>query len=113
MQGLGQVVTRTAHISYNDNVYLLAGIAPANQFQSADREFASAIRSFRPLSASEAANIRPNRVDLYTVRANETWQTLAERTGSVVKPSTLAIMNDYDPNEPPRPGDRIKIVVEG
>ncbi|HEY7498644.1 MAG TPA: M48 family metalloprotease [Vicinamibacterales bacterium] len=113
MQGLGNVVTRTAHLSHGRNVYLLAGIAPANQFQSADRQFASTIRSFRPLNASEAGNIRPNRVDLYTVRGNETWQSLSERTGGVVKPSTLAIMNDYDPNQPPRPGDRIKVVVEG
>jgi predicted Zn-dependent protease len=113
LEGLGQVVTRTAHIAYNDNVYLLAGIAPANQFQGADREFTSTIRTFRPLSAAEASRIRPNRVDLYTVRANETWQSLSERTGSVVKPSTLAIMNDYDPSQPPRPGDRIKVVVEG
>ena len=30
-----------------------------------------------------------------------------------MKASTLAIMNDYEPNQPPRPGDRIKIVVEG
>jgi hypothetical protein len=30
-----------------------------------------------------------------------------------MKPSTLAIMNNYEPAEPPRPGDRIKIVVEG
>jgi predicted Zn-dependent protease len=113
MEGLGAVVTRTAHIAYNDNVYMLAGIAPTNQFEAADREFAAAIRSFRPLSASEASGIRPNRVDLYTVRANDTWQGLAERNGGVVKPSTLAIMNDYDPSQPPRAGDRIKVVVEG
>jgi predicted Zn-dependent protease len=113
MEGLGAVVTRTAHIAYNDNVYMLAGIAPTNQFEAADREFAAAIRSFRPLSASEASGIRPNRVDLYTVRANDTWQGLSERNGGVVKPSTLAIMNDYDPSQPPRAGDRIKVVVEG
>jgi predicted Zn-dependent protease len=113
MEGLGTVVTRTAHIAYNGNVYLLAGIAPTNQFEGADRDFASAIRSFRPLSASEASSIRPNRVDVYTVRSSDTWQGLADRTGGVVKPSTLAIMNDYDPSQPPRAGDRIKIVVEG
>jgi predicted Zn-dependent protease len=113
MEGLGNVVTRTAHIAHGGNVYLLAGIAPANQFQGADGEFTAAIRSFRPLSAAEAAAIRPNRIDLYTVRGNETWQALAERTGSVVTPSTLAIMNDYDPRVPPRSGDRIKVVVEG
>ena len=39
MQGLGTVVARTAHIVHDGNVYLLAGIAPANQFQGAEREF--------------------------------------------------------------------------
>jgi predicted Zn-dependent protease len=92
---------------------MLAGIAPAGQFDSARREFTGSIRSFRALSQSEAAAIRPNRVDIYTVRGNETWQSLAQRTGGLVKPSTLAIMNDYEPNQPPRAGDRIKVVVEG
>ena len=113
MQGLGTVVARTAHIVYDGKVYLLAGIAPANQFQGAEREFTNSIRSFRPLSASEASAIRPNRVDVYTVRGNESWQSIAERTGGAIKPSTLAIMNDYDPSQAPRPGDRIKVVVEG
>jgi predicted Zn-dependent protease len=113
MEGLGNVVVRTAHIAQGRSVYLLAGIAPPNEFQSADREFASTIRSFRQLSAGDAEKIRPNRVDLYTVRGNDTWQTLAERSGGIVKPATLAIMNDYDPNQPPRSGDRIKIVIEG
>jgi predicted Zn-dependent protease len=113
MEGLGTVVARTAHVSLGRNVYLLAGIAPANQFQSADREFAASIRSFRQLSASEAQNVRPNRVDLYTVRGNETWQAIAQRSGGVVKASTLAIMNNYEPNQPPRAGERIKVVVEG
>jgi predicted Zn-dependent protease len=113
MEGLGTVVVRTAHIAEGRTMYLLAGIAPPNEFQSADREFSSTIRSFRQLSAVDAEHIRPNRVDLYTVRGNETWQVLAERSGGVVKPATLAIMNDYDPNQPPRSGDRIKIVVEG
>jgi predicted Zn-dependent protease len=113
MEGLGNVVVRTAHIAQGRTVYLLAGIAPPNEFQSADREFSSTIRSFRQLSAGDAQKIRPNRVDLYTVRGNETWQMLAERSGGIVKPTTLAIMNDYDPQQPPRSGDRIKIVVEG
>jgi hypothetical protein len=29
------------------------------------------------------------------------------------KASTLAIVNYYEPSQPPKPGDRIKIVVEG
>lgn len=113
VQGLGNVGTLAAHILHNDRVYLLAGLAPANAYEHARQGFTRTLQSFRPLSASEAAQIRPNRVDLITVRGGETWEGIAERTGSVVKPSTLAIMNKYDPNQPPRPGDRIKVVVEG
>ena len=113
MEGLGNVVTVAAHIVHNRNVYFLAGLAPPNQFQGAQAEFANAIRSFHELSASQAASIKPNRVDIYTVRNGETWQAIAERGGGLVKPSTLAIMNNHDPNQPPKAGDRIKIVVEG
>jgi predicted Zn-dependent protease len=113
MEGLGNVGVKTIHVQQGSNVYLLAGVAPANQFQSADREFSSSLQTFRMLSAAEAERIRPNRVDLYTVRGNDTWQAIAQRSGGIVKPSTLAIMNDYDPSQPPRSGDRIKIVVEG
>ena len=114
MQGLGNVATLAAHIAHGDAVYLLAGLAPADGFRSAEGQFAESIRSFRELSRQEAANIRPNRIDLYTVRAGDTWEGIAERAGDTnVKPSTLAIMNNYDPSQPPKPGDRIKIVVEG
>jgi predicted Zn-dependent protease len=115
MQGLGTVVTRAAHIVHDRKVYLLAGLAPPNQFQAARQQFDQTIQSFRELSAKEAANIRPNRVDIYTVRSGDTWQSIAQRLGegAGIKPSTLAIMNNYEPSQQPRPGDRIKIVVEG
>ena len=113
MQGVGNVATVAAHIVHDRNVYVFAGLAPANEFRGVQQQFSNSIRSFRELSREEAANIRPNRVDLYTVRSGDTWQGIAERTGGTIKPSTLAIMNNYDPNQPPRPGDRIKIVVEG
>ena len=113
MQGLGNVVTVAAHIVHERNVYMFAGLAPPAQFQGVQSQFAGSIRSFRELSTSEAAAIRPNRVDIYTVRGGDTWQGIAERNGGVVKPSTLAIMNNYEPAQPPRAGDRIKIVVRG
>ena len=113
MQGLGNVVTLAAHIVHDRRVYLLAGLTPANSFERVQQELTRTLRSFRSLSASEAAQIRPNRIDLLTVRGGDTWQGIAERTGNVIKPSTLAIMNNYDPNTAPRTGDRVKIVVEG
>ena len=114
LEGLGNVVTLAAHIVHERNVYLFAGLAPPEEYQGVQRQFSQSIQSFRELSRQDAANIRPNRVDLYTVRPGDTWQGLAERGGDVnVKPATLAIMNNYEPNQQPRPGDRIKIIVVG
>lgn len=114
LEGLGNVVTVAAHIVHNRNVYVFAGLAPPNQFQGVQRQFVSSIQSFRALSAAEAEDIRPNRVALYTVRSGDTWQSIAARSDhGAIKPSTLAIMNNYSPNQAPRPGDQIKIVVGG
>ena len=114
LEGLGNVVTLAAHIVHEQNVYLFAGLAPPNGYRNAQQPFTQSIRSFRELSRQEAANIRPNRIDIYTVRQGDTWQGIAESTGDgTVKPSTLAIMNNYEPNQQPRPGDRIKVVVQG
>ena len=62
---------------------------------------------------AEAESIRPNRVDLYVVRAGDTWASIAEQTGDLVRPSTLAIMNNTAPETQPAVGARIKIVVAG
>ena len=113
LQGLGSVTMRGAHIQYERNIYLVAGVTAPNLFQQSDGAFLPAIRSFKSLTAAEAENIRPNRVDLYVVRAGDTWASIAERSGGVVKPATLAIMNNAQPNSPPQPGARIKIVVSG
>jgi predicted Zn-dependent protease len=95
-------------------VFLLAGIAPEPLYARAEPQFSGSLRSFRPLSRAEAEDIHPNRIDLYTARDGDTWQSIAERSGrGVVSPRTLAIMNGHDPAEQPRVGERLKIVVPG
>jgi predicted Zn-dependent protease len=113
IEGLGEVAIRAAHIAHGGNVYMLAGLVAPAAFQQADPAFSGAIRSFRPLSAAEAEAIRPSRVDLYVVRAGDTWASIAERSGGVIRPPTLAIMNNVAPETQPTVGARIKIVVEG
>jgi len=113
LQNVGTVGILAAHILYNDRVFLLLGMAPANGFSAAADQFSRTIRTFRRISREEAANVRPNRVDLYVVRRGDTWQSIAERSGGVVSASTLAIMNDSAVNDRPTVGERIKIVVEG
>ena len=113
IEGLGAVAMRAAHIAYDNKVYVVAGLVPPDAFRQADGAFTAAIRSFRSLSAAEAENIRPNRVDLYVVRAGDTWASIAERGGGVIPPATLAVMNKSTAGSLPQPGTRIKIVVGG
>jgi predicted Zn-dependent protease len=113
IEELGAVGVRAAHISHGGEVYMLAGLTDVDTFQQADGAFTSAIRSFRSLSAAEAEDIRPSRVDFYVVRVGDTWPSIAERSGGVVTPATLAVMNNMAPGTPPAAGTRIKIVVAG
>ena len=113
IQDLGQVTTRAAHIAYDGKVYMVAGLAAPDAFQQADGAFLASVRSFRSMTAAEAENIRPNRVDFYVVRAGDTWQSIAERSGGVITPATLAVMNNSAPGSAPEAGSRIKIVVGG
>ena len=104
---------RAAHIAHAGNVYMVGGLVPPQAFDRTDRTFTDSIRSFRALSASEAASIRPHRIDLHIVRVGDTWDSLAARSGGAIKAGTLAVMNDATPGSQPQPGARIKIVVGG
>ncbi|MGH8311254.1 MAG: M48 family metalloprotease, partial [Steroidobacteraceae bacterium] len=101
-QGVGNVIVRAAHIEHERNVYLFAGMAPQNLFNRVDNAITRSLGSFEPLSREEAARIRPNRVDVYTVRSGDTWQSIANRASEGnVKAATLAIMNHYPVSEQP------------
>jgi len=114
LQDLGRVDVRAAHIRQDRNVFLVAGIAPAATYDNTEPSFSKSINSFRPMTRGEAEGIRPNRVNLYTVRNGDSWQSIAEHEGKgIVKATTLAIMNGHAVNDQPRPGERLKIVVAG
>ena len=113
IEGLGQVASRAAHLRYGDNVYVIAGLTPPEAFDSYAGAFDSTLRSFRSLSAAEAAAIKPARIELYTAREGDTWGALAERSGGAITPTALAAMNQTDASAAPRAGARLKIVVAG
>jgi len=107
-------LAEAAHVVYGGRVYAIVGLATARSFADARPAFLRTIRSFRSMTAEEAARLRPSRVDVYTVRPGDTWHSLAARAGDgVVRASTLAIMNHRSADQPPRSGERIKIVVGG
>ena len=113
IEGLGAVASRAAHIASGDRIYMVAGLVSPQIFDQADAAFVQTIRSFRTLSAAEAEGIHPNRIDLYTVREGDTWQSIAQRSGGAVDAQTLAVMNSSQSGSQPVPGARVKIVVGG
>ena len=113
IEGLGEVRSRATHLRHGDNVYMIAGLAAPALFAQFDSAFATSQRSFRPMSASEAEAIKPARIALYTVRAGDTWQTLAGRSAGAVTAAGLAAMNHADAGSQPQAGTQIKVVVAG
>jgi predicted Zn-dependent protease len=113
IEGLGEVTSRAAHIAHGGAYYFVAGLVAPAGFDRADTTFTASIRSFRPLTTAEAEAIRPSRIDFYTVRAGDTWSSIADRSGGAIRASALAVMNHLPPDSPPRAGTRIKIVVTG
>ncbi len=107
-----RVRVRAAHIQAGGRVYLVAGVAPATQFNRADAAFQDSINSFRTLSRAEGERIQPNRVDFYVVRPGDTWESIAKGAGNAtIRAATLAIMNGRDATTQPKAGERIRIVV--
>ncbi|MDA1092853.1 MAG: M48 family metalloprotease [Acidobacteria bacterium] len=110
----GEPRARVAYIDYGRAIYILGGLTDSSSYDRVESDFNTAIRSFRPLSAAEAEDIRPNRLTFYTVRDGDTWQSIAQDASrSIIPSNTLAIMNGVSVNEQPRRGDRVKIAVEG
>jgi predicted Zn-dependent protease len=109
---IGEIRMRAAHIRSGRNVYFVAGFAPEAMYADLERPISDSVRSLRAMSEAEAEGVKPNRIALYTSRTGDTWQSIAERqSGGIVMPTTLAIMNNHDVNDQPRPGERLKIVV--
>jgi len=114
MRDLGDVVARAAFVRHDRQIYRLVGFAPRAEFDRIAGEVSESLVSFRPLDRREADAIRPNRLAIHTVRGGDTWQGIAQGPGrGLVRASTLAILNGFDPAEQPQPGDRVKIVVPG
>jgi predicted Zn-dependent protease len=112
LQNFGPVTLRVGYIPVDRSIFRIVGLAPVRVFEGVEGEFSAAVRSFRTLTRAEAESIRPNRIDLYTVRPNDTWSSIAEGPGRGLLPAAkLALINGTSVEEQPRPGDRIKIVV--
>ncbi|MSO74387.1 MAG: hypothetical protein EXQ99_04430 [Alphaproteobacteria bacterium] len=92
--------------------FLLVG---APEIPSAnDEQFREMVFSFRRLSDSEAASLKPRRIKIIKVRPSDTPERLAERMAlDEFKPDTFLTLNGLKPGEKLEPGTQVKIVVKG
>ena len=109
--GNGQVdVVVFAYQFSNDRAYHFQAITQAGRAQV----FTPMFNSMRRISAQEAAAVVPRRIDVVTVRAGDTVQSLARRmaydTGQVER---FLVLNSLGDNEQLRAGQKVKLVVRG
>jgi predicted Zn-dependent protease len=96
-------------IRHNGQVYRMTGLAPAGSGLLSGLD--SAARSFRPLSAAEAAQLREKRIDVVTARGGDSAEGLGRRMRVDAYPVELfRVLNGLRPGEPLRAGERVKIV---
>lgn len=107
----GAVDVQVVGYQWDQNTaYHFVTIAPAGRSGSFD----GLIRSLRRLSDSEAAALRPRVIDVVTVKAGDTIQSLSNRMAfSNYRLERFLVINDREANQPLRPGEQVKIVVYG
>jgi predicted Zn-dependent protease len=109
----GQVdITVVAYEFDATSTYYFAFVSPVNA--NAGSIISTTAQSFRKISASEAAQLQPKRVDIVTVGRGDTVASLSRRMAyDNFQEDRFRVLNDLEDGGDVRPGDRVKIVVEG
>ena len=78
-----------------------------------DRSFRESIGSFRRMSLAESQQVHPLRIKIVTVGPNDTVDTLAGRMATPGhRRERFLVLNGLGPHDQPKPGEKVKIVVE-
>ena len=94
-----------------DAVYRFLFVTPANLTASLSEPLRRTTYSFRRLSASESASLRPYRLDIYSVRSGDTPEGLAHRMPLGDESlGEFRVLNGLREGEPLAAGQRVKLV---
>ncbi|MCJ7420624.1 M48 family metalloprotease [Sphingomicrobium astaxanthinifaciens] len=94
-----------------DTAYHFAMLTPAGQGIG---PFSGMVGSLRPISAQEAAAIRPRVIDIVTVQRGDTPQSLARRMAyNNYQLERFLVLNSMDSGSTLTPGQKVKLVVYG
>ncbi|AGH50503.1 MULTISPECIES: M48 family metalloprotease [Sphingomonadales] len=108
----GQVdVGVIAYSMGNGSAYHFVTIAPAGRGLG---PFQPMVQSFSRLSPAQAAAIHPRRIDVVTVKAGDTVQSLSQRMAyDTLKQERFLTINGLDAGARLAPGQRVKLIVWG
>lgn len=110
----GTVEVLAAIISYGQNMYQLAGMAPASAYSSFARSFDGTIRGFRELIDARALSVQPDRIRIYRARKGETLRGIMKsQPQSAMTVEDLALLNRLDPDQALNAGTSVKLVRPG
>jgi predicted Zn-dependent protease len=96
------------------NVYRFLYAKSAQLTRADVAAFEQSLRSFRPLSAAEAAKLQPTRVRLVTVKPGDTIDTFTRQMDVDQDPRGLfVLLNGLDRGRSLEPGDQVKVLRRG
>lgn len=96
-----------------NRVFRMQFLGPPAEMASRAEDFRKATYSFRNLSDQEAATLKPLRIRVVNVGANDTQESMARRMA--IQDAALRrfqVMNGLQPNDRLTPGTRVKIIAD-
>ncbi len=96
-----------------DKIFQLAFITPPQSTEKLSTEFRRTTYSFRRLSLSEAAAVRPLKIRTHKVRQGESVASLAkDMPVEKYQQEWFRILNSLDENQQPSAGQTVKLIAE-
>jgi len=110
----GRVFVRLVAIRYDANtIYRFMYLCPVQVAASADAGFRQSASSFRKLSAGEAAQIKPLRVRVVTVKPGDSVSSLAKSMAfDDYQEQRFRVLNGLSANQGLTAGQHVKLIVE-
>ena len=110
--GGGNWSFRIFAVRFGSDVYRFIFAAKARTAQ-VDRQFRESIMSFRRMTLKESEQVKPMRLKIVAVGANDTVEKLAHRMAtSGHSLDRFRVLNGLGPHDRLKPGEKVKIVVD-
>ena len=110
--GGGNWSFRIFAVRFGSDVYRFIFAAKATTAQ-VDRQFRESIMSFRRMTLKESQQVKPMRLKIVAVGANDTVEKLAHRMAtSDHSLDRFRVLNGLGPHDRLKPGEKVKIVAE-